>query len=45
MSYETRYEGDWVVPDEADKGRRSATDHHQYWNRALDNVVDTVPEG
>lgn len=42
---EVRYNGDWIEPDESDKGRREGTDHHKYWNKAIDNVVDKVPEG
>jgi hypothetical protein len=41
--YEARYTSGWVEPDEDDKGREQGVNHHKYWNRALDKVVETVP--
>ena len=42
--YEARYKGDWVDVDEDDRGREQGVDHHKYWDRALDNVVNKVPQ-
>jgi hypothetical protein len=46
--YEARYSSRWInpSPEDIERGKnKEPVDHHKYWNLALDDVVNQVPEG